>query len=107
MVRSVFQSVIINLMYSIEELPDVVAQHTHLTPRSYEAIRRLGYRLEDLSKKTSQEIHDIYNDHETNKAILDKRTEHEEGKRKARLKEVLEVRREVLDEEKQGVWSST
>lgn len=92
-------------MHSIEELPEVIPPTTHLTPRSHEALKRSGYRLSDLSKKTLQEISEIYNDNETSRHIIDKRVEHEESKRKSRLQAVAELRKEVLEEEKKGIWS--
>lgn len=63
-------------MYSIENLPESLSPHLVLTPRSQEALKRSGYRLCDLNKKSPQEIHDLYNDNETSKAILEKRMEH-------------------------------
>lgn len=42
-------TIIIFIMYSIESLPDQITTDLKLTPRSSEAMGKLGLRLEDLA----------------------------------------------------------
>ena len=57
-----FSKFIFIIMYSFEKFPDNPSTNLRLTPRSQEALLRSGFRLEDLTKKSAEEINHKYGD---------------------------------------------
>jgi hypothetical protein len=92
-------------MYSVENLPERIDTSVRLSPRSHEAMKRMGLKMDDLATKSIGEVQRMYSDNETDKAMLEKRWEHYETKRLERVKQVLQTRAQVIDEEKRGSWS--
>lgn len=92
-------------MYSLENLPEKVSTGLRLTPRSYEAMKRLGLKLDDIVTRSVDEVAKMYNDQETDHALLEKRWQHYEAKRVNRITELKTLRMQVTDEEKKGFWS--
>jgi hypothetical protein len=68
-------------------------------------MKRMGLKMDDLATKSIGEVQRMYSDNETDKAMLEKRWEHYETKRLERVKQVLQTRAQVIDEEKRGSWS--
>ena len=60
-------------MYSIDNLPERVQAGLRLTPRSDEAMKRLGLKLDDIASRSVEDVAHMYNDQETDKAMLEKR----------------------------------
>lgn len=65
-------------MNSFENFPESATQHIKLTPRSSEALKRTGYKIDDLLVKTAEEVNAKYNDGVTEKHLIDKRLVHYE-----------------------------
>lgn len=93
-------------MLSFDGFPDTRDVYVKLTPRSNEALKRTGFKLEDLVVRTPEDINSKYNDNITDKELISKRVEHYEEKRKAKLDILRKVRAEVVDEESKGMWNS-
>lgn len=85
------------LMYSIESLPEKVSHGLRLTPRSTEAMRRMGLKTDDIVSKDIDEVQKTFGDGETDKALLEKRWEHFELKRMARIAQLKELRTEIVE----------
>lgn len=93
-------------MISFENFPENANSLSKLTPRSGEALKRTGFKLEDLLVRTPEEINAKYGDGITEKALIEKRVAHHEEKRRAKLEHLRAVRGEVVEEEQRGVWNS-
>lgn len=63
-------------MHSFCDFPDKGDEHMQLTPRSFEALKRTGYKIDDLLTKASDQINDKYGDNVTDKHLIDKRVAH-------------------------------
>ena len=63
-------------MISFDNFPEAANANAKLTPRSNEALKRTGLKLEDLLTKTSEEINSKYGDTIYNKELIEKRVEH-------------------------------
>jgi hypothetical protein len=85
-------------MHTLDNLPDQPHAVIQLTPRSSEALKRRGYTLGMLTKKSKEQINASYGDHIDNHDIVNKRYEHEEDKRVNRLKEGQLTRRLIIQE---------
>lgn len=68
-------------------------------------MKRLGLKLDDIGSRSIEEVSHMYNDQETDKAMLEKRWQHYEAKRTSRINELRQLRLQVIDEEKKGFWS--
>jgi hypothetical protein len=90
-------------MHNIDNLPEQGVGVLRLTPRSSEALKRTGYTLGMITKKSREEINAGYGDRVDDHELILKRWEHEEEKRVARLRELQAVRRQIAKEmESQG-----
>ena len=89
---------IITNMISFDNFPDVNHANIKLTPRSTEALKRTGFKLEDLIIKTPEDINEKYGDGITEKSLIEKRVVHYEEKRKAKIDYLRKARIEVLEE---------
>lgn len=75
-------------MYSFENLPERVQVGLRLTPRSHEAMKRLGLQVDDITSRSVEEVARMYNDQETDKVMLEKRWHHYEQKRLTRISDL-------------------
>lgn len=98
--------IVIISMISFDNFPDTTNPHVKLTPRSHEALKRTGIKLDDLIVRNADDINTKYGDNITDKALIEKRVIHYEEKRKGKLDLLKKVRIEVLDDESKGVWNS-
>jgi len=57
-------------MHSFDNFPENQTSSIRLTPRSYEALKRTGFQMDDLVHKTSEEINAKYGDNVTDKALI-------------------------------------
>lgn len=94
------------IMISFENFPDNANALSKMTPRSNEALKRTGFKFDDLLLRTPEEINAKYGDGITDKALIDKRVAHHEEKRKAKIDHLRMVRAEVVEEEQKGLWNS-
>jgi len=69
-------------------------------------MKRTGFKIDDLVCRNAEDVNARYGDHITEKALIDKRYDHYEEKRVAKLDILKKVRSEVLDEESKGAWNS-
>ena len=60
-------------MYSFDNFPENASNNIRLTPRSYEALLRSGFRIEDLTKKSKEEINEKYGDSPKGKNLIERR----------------------------------
>lgn len=93
-------------MISFENFPENANAQSRLTPRSHEALKRTGFKFDDLLVRSAEEINAKYGDGITEKALIEKRVAHHEEKRKAKLQHLKAVRAEVLEDEGRGLWNS-
>jgi hypothetical protein len=93
-------------MISFDNFPDNANAFSKLTPRSSEALKRTGFKLDDLLLKSPEEINAKYADGISDKALIDKRVAHHEEKRRANLNHLKVVRGGVVEEEQKGMWNS-
>lgn len=93
-------------MISFDNFPEAASTFSKLTPRSNEALKRTGFKFEDLLARSPEEINAKYGDNITEKALIDKRVAHHEEKRRAKLDHLKAVRAEVVEEESKGLWNS-
>lgn len=93
-------------MISFDCFPDTSNVQAKLTPRSNEALKRIGFNFEDLTIRTPEDINAKYGDNITDKDMIEKRVAHYEEKRKAKIEILHRVRGEVVEEEAKGVWNS-
>lgn len=63
-------------MISFESFPENVSTQARLTPRSHEALKRTGIKIEDLLQRTADDINTKYGDNITDKALIEKRLIH-------------------------------
>lgn len=97
---------IVITMISFDNFPDTASTQIKLTPRSYEALKRTGIKLDDLIIRNADDINTKYGDNITDKNLIEKRVIHYEEKRRAKIDLLKKVRIEVLDDESKGVWNS-
>lgn len=93
-------------MISFENFPEAANALSKLTPRSTEALKRTGFKFEDLLVRSPEEINAKYGDGVSEKALIEKRVAHHEEKRRAKLDHLRTVRAEVAEEEQKGLWNS-
>lgn len=85
-------------MISFEAFPETNNSSIKLTPRSNEALKRTGFRIEDLLVRSPEDINAKYADGVTDKNLIEKRVLHYEEKRKAKIDMLRQTRGEVVDE---------
>jgi hypothetical protein len=83
-------------MISFDNFPEAANPFCKLTPRSTEALKRTGFKFDDLLGRSPEEINAKYGDNITEKALIDKRVAHHEEKRRAKLSHLRAVRSEVV-----------
>lgn len=83
-------------MISFDNFPETLSTFSKLTPRSNEALKRTGFKFDDLLVRSPEEINAKYGDNITEKALIDKRVAHHEEKRRAKLDHLRAVRAEVV-----------
>ena len=93
-----FNKFFLKEMYSFENFPDDPTNLIKLTPRSNEALLRSGFRLEDLIKKTPEEINKKYGNLSASPQLVEKRIQHEEEKRMQRISNLTSLRNQVVEE---------
>jgi hypothetical protein len=93
-------------MISFDNFPETANAYSKMTPRSNEALKRTGFKFEDLIVVSPEEINSKYGDGITDKTLIDKRVAHHEEKRKAKIDHLRHVRAEVIEEEQKGLWNS-
>lgn len=65
-------------MISFDNFPENGNAQAKLTPRSNEALKRTGFKLEDLLLRTADDINSKYGDHLTDPQLIQKRVDHYE-----------------------------
>lgn len=65
-------------MISFDNFPENANVFSKMTPRSNEALKRTGFKFEDLLVRTPEEINSKYGDGINDKALIDKRVAHHE-----------------------------
>ena len=63
-------------MISFDNFPDTNNINAKLTPRSNEAMKRTGYKMEDLVTKTPEDVNAKYGDNINDQGLIDKRFAH-------------------------------
>lgn len=63
-------------MISFDNFPETNKSDHKLTPRSNEALKRTGFKIDDLVVKTAEDVNAKYGDNITEKALIDKRFAH-------------------------------
>jgi hypothetical protein len=63
-------------MISFENFPENASTQIKLTPRSNEALKRTGIKIEDLVQRTAEDINTKYGDNITDKNLIEKRLIH-------------------------------
>ncbi len=63
-------------MISFDNFPENANSFSKLTPRSTEALKRTGFKFEDLLLRSAEEINAKYGDGITEKALIEKRVAH-------------------------------
>jgi len=84
-------------MISFDNFPETNHSNVKLTPRSNEALKRTGFKVEDLIVRTPEDVNTKYNDNIHDKELIEKRHQHYEEKRKGKLDVLKKVRAEVVD----------
>jgi hypothetical protein len=93
-------------MISFDNFPESGGANMRLTPRSQEALKRTGFKVEDLVVRTAEDINSKYGDTVTDKHLIEKRVQHYEEKRRAKMEILRKARAEVVEEEGKGVWNA-
>jgi hypothetical protein len=93
-------------MISFDNFPESSQANFRLTPRSQEALKRTGFKGEDLVVRTADDINSKYGDTVTDKHLIEKRVQHYEEKRRAKIDILRKTRAEVVEEEGKGLWNA-
>ena len=65
-------------MISFDDFPETSKGDQRLTPRSNQALKRTGFKMEDLIVRTAEDVNARYGDNVTEKHAIDKRFAHYE-----------------------------